>query len=888
MLYLKIVIMKNQILLLTISLFCFSLQAQPLFKLKSTANINTNVNGYNLGSERYDLCLSDSNGLIITPLFTYPFDSYLWDFGDGTTSTAYNPQKHHYQNPGNYLITLTVSAIANPFRILSNLSLLQTNSSWKPQCSSTESLPDFYYEYYDLNGELIFQTPVFSNTPVPINQTISGIITQKNFTIKVYEEDLVTFNCLDFTDEYLGEVSFPINSNTGIYQDLNDSLKFSATFTNALSTTFSIPVNVYTSSSTIPIIQQSGNCLISDISGNWLDDNSQIIAYNTNTYCPTQAGNYRVTNGTALCTSISDPFSFCFTPIINVNSPTICAGQSATLTAIGATSYLWSNGASGSSITVNPSSTTTYTVIGTTNGCSTLPINALVTVNSAPVVTVANQNICTGQSTTLTASGAASYQWSNGASGSSITVSPTSTTTYTVTGTSGGCPSLPANALVTVNSTPVVSVTNQTICAGQSTALTASGAASYQWSNGATGSSITVSPTSTTTYTVTGTSGGCPSLPANALVTVNSTPVVSVTNQTICAGQSTTLTASGAASYQWSNGTSGSSITVSPTSTTTYTVTGTSGGCPSLPANALVTVNQTPVVSVGNKVICEGQITTLTASGAASYQWSNGAIGSNITVSPTSTTTYTVTGTSSGCPSLPANALVTVNPIPVVSVSNQTICAGQSTTLTASGAASYQWSNGATGSSITVSPTSTTTYTVTGISVGCPSLPANALVTVNPTPNDSIYIISGTIRAFQGEAIYQWYDCVGNEIITNANNQTFIPTVSGEYALIISDGVCSDTSDCLTFEVTDIADIKNDVVVLIYPNPTTGIATIQLANPMENVEILVFDDLGKIVHVVKTQNEKEIQLNLTQLPVGLYIGRLIHGESLYTFKIEKY
>jgi len=131
---------------------------------------------------------------------------------------------------------------------------------------------------------------------------------------------------------------------------------------------------------------------------------------------------------------------------------------------------------------------------------------------------------------------------------------------------------------------------------------------------------------------------------------------LSVTQSTtsVCSGNPITLTASGATSYSWSPITSLQAIVVtSPTTTTTYTVTGTVlGGC-TYTAAATVSVNPSPVVNVVSSAstICSGQNATLTASGATNYTFNPGGItGNPIAVSPTVTTTYVVQGTNSfGC-----------------------------------------------------------------------------------------------------------------------------------------------------------------------------------------------------------------------------------------------
>jgi len=306
-------------------------------------------------------------------------------------------------------------------------------------------------------------------------------------------------------------------------------------------------------------------------------------------------------------------------PTVSVNSPAMCAGGSATLTATtsaSSPSYLWSpGGATTASITVSPSSTTAYTVTVTdgTTGCANSG-SGTVTVHQLPTVSVNSPAMCAGSSATLTATTSASspsYLWSpGGATTASITVSPSSTTAYTVTVTDGtsGCANS-GSGTVTVKSLPTVSVNSTMVCAGSSATLTATTSASspsYLWSpGGRTTASITVSPSSTTTYTVTVTDGttGCANS-GSGTVTVKPLPTVSVNSATVCAGGSATLTATNSASspsYLWSpGGATTASITVSPTSTTVYSVTVTDGatGCANN-GSGTVTVNPLPTITLG-------------------------------------------------------------------------------------------------------------------------------------------------------------------------------------------------------------------------------------------------------------------------------------------------
>jgi hypothetical protein len=529
----------------------------------------------------------------------------------------------------------------------------------------------------------------------------------------------------------------------------------------------------------------------------WLDNNFNFIQTGSQyTFTNGLAGTYYFFAQSNGCTDTSAAIVITENPIPNVtvNSPTICSGQTATLTASGANSYTWTGGLSGNPATTPVlSNTTTYTVTGTSNGCSKTAV-ATVTVNPSPNVTVNSPTICAGQTATLTASGANSYTWTGGLSGNPATTPIlNSTTTYTVTGTSGSC-SKTAVATVTVTPLPNVTVNSPTICAGQTATLTASGASSYTWTGGLSGNPATTPALSnTTTYTVTGTSSGC-SKTAVATVTVNPIPNVTVNSPTICAGQTATLTASGATSYTWTGGLSGNPATTPLlNSTTTYTVTGTTGSC-SKTAIATVTVNPSPNVTVNSPTICAGQTATLTAGGATSYTWTGGLSGNPATTPVlNSTTTYTVTGTTGSC-SKTAIATVTVNPSPNVTVNSPTICAGQTATLTAGGATTYTWTGGLSGNPATTPVlTGTTTYTVTGTTGSC-SKTAVATVTVTPLPNVTVNspgICTGgtaTLTA-SGANTYTWTGGLsGNPATTPVLNTTTTYTVTG------TTGACSKTA----------------------------------------------------------------------------------------------
>ncbi|MFA6923818.1 MAG: T9SS type A sorting domain-containing protein [Bacteroidales bacterium] len=267
-------------------------------------------------------------------------------------------------------------------------------------------------------------------------------------------------------------------------------------------------------------------------------------------------------------------------------------------------------------------------------------------------------------------------------------------------------------------------------------------------------------------------------------------PNVIATGGVICNGASININASGANTYTWNNGSSTNPLNVSPTITTSYTVTGTDmNGCANT-AQTLVTINSNPTVIATGNTICNGASASIAASGANTYTWVNplGA-GNPKTVSPTTNTTYFVTGTdANGCTGT-AQATVAIYPSPTITVNSESILQGQSATLCVSGGSTYSWSTTETSSCISVTPNVTSTYTVTGTDAnGCTGT-TQSIVTVNstfvnnisgnnnelqiyPNPNNGLFILQKnnntsqkfqlTIKTIQGQEVLK-----GNINFTN-------------------------------------------------------------------------------------------------------------------------
>jgi hypothetical protein len=464
-----------------------------------------------------------------------------------------------------------------------------------------------------------------------------------------------------------------------------------------------------------------------------------------------------------------------FTVAVNPNptvaisgSTSICSGKTATLSASGATSYSWTSGVTSSSAALNPSTTTNYSVIGSfSTGCNNTQTTTI-TVYNLPTVSISgNGFICSGDTTILIASGANTYSWSNSATNASISVSPSINLTYTATGTNtNGCANSSIKT-ITVNARPTLVLSGNTaICAGDSRTLSINGANTYTWSTGSNSSSVVVTPSITSgsfTFSVIGSSSvGCTRARLDSVV-VNAIPNLTITGGNyVCNGNTLNLNVSGASTYSWSNGSTSNSIAVTPSVNTSYSVVGTSSaGCNGTSVNNVTVVSFPTVAITGNTVMCYGDSLTLVANGANTYTWSTGSTNSVVVVKPSTSTTYSLVGAiGAGCLDTAQTAII-VNALPVLSLtaSSKTICLGENATINVNGANTYTWSNAANTTSISVSPTITSTYSVVGRDVNncmnkdsvtlvvskCESVNGSVWLTqitrVYPSPNSGVFTV---------------------------------------------------------------------------------------------------------------------------------------------------
>ena len=516
-------------------------------------------------------------------------------------------------------------------------------------------------------------------------------------------------------------------------------------------------------------------------------------------------------------------------------SDSVCIGSSLGITASGVKTYSWlpNTGLSCYNCpnpTASPTTTTTYTVTGVdSNGCSA---TATTTVKVNPIpkpVITGKDTICAGTRDTLRVSGGTTYIWTvNGSTNNYITGIPSVTTTYTVESFNGFCQKDTTFTIHVVPApTALVSASKDSVCSGDTLTLWGSGGTTYRWSpGGSTKTTIHVSPSTSTTYTLYTYGGTCKD---STTIKINIAPLTTAVisqNDTICPGGVATITATGSGGtflYKWNTGQTTSSINVSPATTTTYTAT-VLGRCDSVHKSVTVVVEPLPIPLItGLNWKCKGVKDTLKISGGCSYLWNDGSTKTSIITGGINadSTFYVTVKNCFGC-SVRDSFKVSMR-VPVsVTINNATLCSGDCFTLTATAGGSglqYLWSNGATTDTTTVCPSSTSTYSVT-VSNGCPTKKTTTVQVYSTT----IYACCDTLITKGDSAIiratsasnYKWFPPTGLNCDTCAT-VIATPSLTTTYTVIGTDSHGCQESHVITITV-DIPCFNIRVPNVITPN----------------------------------------------------------------------
>lgn len=617
-----------------------------------SGTISTTVNVHPLPQVDFtpnDVCINDAMDFFdISSVNGGTITSWQWDFGDGNVSQQQNPV-HYYAVPGNYNVTFTVT---------SNFGCVNSiNKSF-----NVFPLPTANFNF---TNNCVGNNINFTNA----SSTSVGNIVGWNWNFG----DGSTSSQQNPVHQFAAEGTYTVTLAVATGGGCTDTISKQITvfpLPVADFTTLPVCLNTQTSFNNNSTVPNGG------IMGGWLwnfGDATTSNAQNPAHGYP-NAGTFNVslivTSTDGCSDTVSKQVIVNPLPIANAGiDKSVCYGDSAVLSASGGSVYEWNPGnINTQNITVNPLVTTDYGVLVTdANGCQDYD-SVRVIIKSLPIADAGNDAaVCNGQSATLTANGGVSYLWSpGGESTASISVNPTTSTTYSVLVTgANGCKAVDSASVLIHSLPPASAGPDVELCEGATATLIASGGITYLWlPGGDTSSVIYVNPSVFSSYIVQVTdSNGCRN--ADTVdVNVSPTPVVDLQPTFICAGNSTVIDAGNPGFFfLWTpNGETTQTITVSQAGTYGVIVTSVNGCQTS--ASSTVTVGGTGIAgNLGNVTFCAGDNAQLDAGNVGStYSWSTGSTAQTISVNTAGSYTVTVTDPT-GCSSeFVGNAVV--NPLP--------------------------------------------------------------------------------------------------------------------------------------------------------------------------------------------------------------------------------
>ncbi len=274
----------------------------------------------------------------------------------------------------------------------------------------------------------------------------------------------------------------------------------------------------------------------------------------------------------------------------------------------------------------------------------------------------------------------------------------------------------------------------------------------------------------------------------------------------------------------------------------------------------VTTVNVNPTYNTtATATICSG----------SSYTFPDGTTQNNITSQVVQTSNLqTTTGL---CDSI---IVTTVNVNPTYNTTaTATICSGSS----------YTFPDGTTQNNITSQVVQTSNLqTTTGL---CDSIIVTT-VNVNVVDVSINQTNQNTIESNAIGALYQWIDCADNTFILGEQNQVFISSANGSFSVQITENGCVDTSSCVSVIGVGIDVVNSVELIELYPNPTNNIVTLNFGK-LKDVETFIVDVTGKIVLEVKNNNQQQINLDLSNINIGLYFVKFRKDNIISVIKLIK-
>ncbi len=692
---------------------------------------------------------------------------------------------------------------------------------------------------------------VINNTIQPnVSASFSGSITCSNSTLQIIGASTTTPVSYSWTGSGIvsGASSSSVIVNAAGSYTLNVTNTtngcISQTIVTVSSNTTSPIVNAgsnQTLTCASPSVTLNGSANPSTVTVNWLGGVCGSASSLTTSACAPSIYTLNVTNPLNGCTNSSTVQVFANSSVpsvsvsntgtINCNNSTVQVVASTTSSPV---SYTWNgpgivSGNGTASISVNASGTYTVVVTNTVNGCSSTITNSVSVDVTAPSLTtnITGTITCSSPSVNIyTNAGGGSYSYTWNGSGiisgngtPTISVNQGGNYTVTVSNNINGCSSSSAVSVSTDTNAPSVGVSplSQTLSCTTPTAQisASSSASSYSWSgagiiSGA--NTATISINTPGIYTVVATAAnGCTAQATSTVLPDANAPILTLSsssNTITCSNSNPTISVSTGTltnvSYSWmpSSGISTGSNSATATFTTggsySVIVTNLSNGCSTTTFVTISTNTNAPSVnsSVSNSITCvtnSAQVIAFTTDSPVTYAWNGLGIVSGlgtgtITINQSGIYSYTVTNTANGCLATGTINVGSNLSLPINISGLSALCSGHTTTLTASGATSYTWSTGDNSSSIIVTPSVNTTYTVTGISGVC-SGTALVNISVNTTPTVTATPLTATIAIgdnvslnASGANTYSWTPAAGLNN-PNISNPVASNTITTDYCV---------------------------------------------------------------------------------------------------------
>jgi len=355
------------------------------------------------------------------------------------------------------------------------------------------------------------------------------------------------------------------------------------------------------------------------------------------------------------------------------------------------------------------------------------------------------------------------------------------------------------------------------------------------------------------------------------------------------------MIASGASSYMWMFGPSGSSFTVMPAADSTFWVVGadSSGNCTDT-ASFMVTVNpsynmmQTVSLCYGDSLMVGNNVYYSSGSYSDTLSTMMGcdsivntmltiapnAIVTNQTLSGCAGFTVTVGSNTYNSSGIYTDTLTAVNGCDSTVVTDLTVSAPVVTNQTF---------NGCIGDSIVVGnnvyyTSGTYNDTLTAIT-GCDSIVISAVTITTVNVAVSVTNFGGTLMASASGAQYQWVNCEDGTSIISATMQSYTASANGQYAVIVNQNGCVDTSSCYTITNVGIEETDNSTSFGAYPNPVTEMLNIRST---QLTDVVIYNSIGEAVHAQRIQGNATI--DMTGFECGIYFIRNSEGQTIRVIK----